>query len=93
MWFCPLDSAEIGEPAAAVQQLRWFAYQSREEILGMTLTDMKKKYPDLNLAEELLSVGERGEPVLAIHEQLSNLGYVSKLPMNIQQIPMMRSLT
>ena len=75
-----LDSAEIGEPAAAVQQLRWFAYQSREEILGMTLTDMKKKYPDLNLAEELLSVGERGEPVLAIHEQLSNLGYVSETP-------------
>ena len=63
-----------GESWEQIEELRWFEYTSREEILSTTQAELSELLPNLNLREELLTVGDSGDLVVAISEQLQNLG-------------------
>ncbi len=70
-----LDMSDIGESFEEIQQLRWFVYHSIDDIMAMTKEEFAENCPNLNLREELLTVGDRGDLVAVVTEQLQNLGF------------------
>ena len=73
--FAPFfDYVVIGESYEEIQELRWFVRHSIAELKAMTQSEFEEKCPNLNLREELLTVGDSGDMVAAIHEQLQNVG-------------------